>query len=93
MISSCRIGHRAKAKMPHSTRVIAAGITEWLVWLNAASTTTTASAMPTSEGSRRLSANRPPSMLPAVRPTPNSNSMMVTPWGLTPVMSCRIGAM
>ncbi|MNF18475.1 hypothetical protein D3C80_2225770 [compost metagenome] len=68
-------------------------MTEWLVWLKAARTTTTARAMPTSEGNKRLSARRPPSMLPAVRPTPNSNSMTVTPWGLTPVMSCRIGAM
>ncbi len=56
-------------------------MTERLVWLNAASTSTTARAMPTSEGSRRLSARRPPSMLPPVRPTPNSSSMRVTPWG------------
>ncbi|MNG00578.1 hypothetical protein D3C76_1229270 [compost metagenome] len=93
MISNCRIGHSANAKIPHSTSVMAAGITEWLVWLKAAKTTTTASAIPTRDGSKRLSASRPPSMLPAVKPTPNNNSMMVTPWGLTPVMSCRIGAM
>ncbi len=73
--------------------VIIAGTAECMVPAKMVRITTMASRKATSDGIRRQSASLPPSVLPTVRPRPNSSSTSVTACGVKPVTSSRIGVM
>ena len=92
-ISICSGGTIAKARMPHTKIVIIAGICACIVPAKMVRITTIASRNATSEGISRQSASLPPSVLPTVRPRPNSSSTSVTACGVKPVTSSRIGVM
>jgi hypothetical protein len=75
-----------------TSNVTAAGTTAWAVSVNASWTTSVATGARTSVLRTDQSANRPPSIVPRVIPTPNSARATGTPASVKPDTSVRVGA-